>query len=349
MRKRMWLAAVVLLLTMTSVRAEPSLPYAAYTVVSVRNLTTAQQALGKYLYPHIMNSETQIALPEGTRYDDAAEVMNALMQDYPELFHLGSKYTLTYERRNPDIAIHVKPQYRMDAAQTQAVRQQLYTAAQRMIADCATAEALHDALLDVCTYSNDGDMDHTAVGALLLGRGNCEGYAQALTMLYRMAGIPCGIVIGDAVDGAGVTQRHAWNIADLAGYTLIDAAWNDQDGAGVNTHWYYGLSSEQMGRDHTPDRDQDVPGCSDRVNWHRLRGWQVGTLQEAYAAVQSMVRRDGAMNVRFTDGALYARVAGDLYGFLGAYNEAAPQDAFYGGYSGMSNDAQLCLMLWRVE
>lgn len=350
MLKRVWLAAAVLLMLLAAeARAELMLPYGADTVVSVRNLTGTQRALGAYLYPYLMSSGEKIALPEGTRYDDAAAVMNALMQDCPELFHLHSRYSLTYEKSRPEIALAVTPQYRMDAAQTLSVRRELYAAAQELLSRCQTAEELHDALLTSCTYRNMEALDHTAVGALLLGYANCEGYAQALTLLYRMAGIPCGVVIGDAADASGLVQRHAWNIADLGGYTLVDAAWNDQDGAGVNTHWYYGLSDAQMARDHTPDGDQRLPECTGGANWHRLHGWQVSTLQEAYAAVRAMVRQGGVMNVRFTDEMLYARVAGDLYGFLGGYNEAAPEDAFYGGYSGMSNDAQMCLMLWRVE
>lgn len=348
MRKLLALLALMAMLIPAAHAAELSLPYAASTVLSVADLTAAQRDLAHFLYTPVFNGEAKITLPKGARYDDVSAAMEALMQDYPELFHLGRDYTIGYYSNRPEIATWVEPQYRLspqDAADARAV---LYAQAY-LLADAAPdAVALHDRLCSLVTYGGDTELRHTAVGALLQGQATCEGYAQALTLLYRMAGIPCGVVVGEATDSAGVTERHSWNIANLNGPTLIDATWNDQNHLGLNTHWYFGLSAGQMGVDHTPDADQRIPPCSDQANWHRVNGQIITTQAEADAALRRLV--DGeSLNLRITDAALYAALAQDTYGYLGGYNERHPEHAFYGAYSVTASDAQMCVILQRVE
>jgi hypothetical protein len=206
--------------------------------------------------------------------------------------------------------------------------------------------ALHDHVCDIVSYGGDTEMAHTAVGALLDGQATCEGYAQALTLLYRMAGIPCGVVTGTAVDSHGRADRHAWNISDIDGYCLIDATWNDQEHLGLNTHWYYGLSTAQMGKDHFPDRDQSIPACGEQINWHQVRGYVVYTKADADAAIRRLI--DGeVVNLRIPDRQLYHQLAVNTHAYLEDYNNRNPRNGFYGSYSVTKSDAQQCLILYR--
>ena len=272
---RKLLALTLVFLLCSPLACALTLPYGEGTVLSVLGLTQPQQTLVEYLYPRIFAGEAEIDLPKGTRYDDASAAMSSLMQDYPEMFHLGKNYSLRYYQHEPEIAISVTPQYRMGQTEAAALRTQLYTQAYLLVGQAENIDHLHDLLLERVTYGGSTEMRHTAVGALLDGVATCEGYAQALSLLYRMGGIPCGIISGEAVDTQGRTDRHSWNIAGIYGYTLIDATWNDQDTLGLNTHWYYGLSSDQMGADHFPDADQHIPDCGEQYNWHQIRGYVV--------------------------------------------------------------------------
>ena len=342
------LLAIILLLTMLVPCAHAmTLPYAESTVLSVLNLTPAQQELVEYLYTPVFNGQTSIDLPKKTLYNDVSAAMGALMQDYPEMFHLGKNFTIRYYQHEPEYAISVEPQYRMNQTQAAELRAQLYTQAYLLVDQAYTVESLHDLMLQRVSYGGNSEMRHAAVGTLLQGQATCEGYAQALTLLFRMGGIPCGMISGDAVDSNGQTARHSWNIAQLGGgYTLIDATWNDQDHMGINTHWYYGLSTAQMGKDHFPDADQRIPQCGEQINWHSMRGYVISSRNDADAAIARLVNGE-VVNVRIPSWQLYQQLAVNTYDYISDYNARNPRTGFYGSYFVTTSDAQQCLMLYR--
>lgn len=241
--------------------AETELPYDGSTVLSGYALTDTQQALAEALYGPLLRGETRIALPQGTRYDDVTAAMASLTWDYPELFHLDGRYTVSYYRDDPDLATAVRPVYAMDAETAETYRAQMLAIAGELLRQDASPEGLHDALLARVEYADDGSvLSHGAAGALVDGRAVCEGYADALTLLYRMAGIPCGVVEGDVWGGPEAGwQRHAWNIAMPEGtYTLIDPTWNDFPGGARR---YFGLSTAEMAADHVPLAGLTLPEC----------------------------------------------------------------------------------------
>lgn len=346
MRKLLALLTLLVLLVPCAQAAE--LPYGEDTLISVLVLTPAQRSLADYLYTPIFNGETRIDLPQNTLYDDVSAAMGCLMQDYPELFHLGKNFTIGYYQHQPEYATWVEPQYRMSAREAASLRSTLYAQSYLLADSAASVEDLHDQLLNRVTYGGSTEMRHTAVGALLEGRATCEGYAQAMTLIYRMAGIPCGIVTGTAVDSTGHSERHSWNIVYVGGYALIDATWNDQDSLGMNTHWYYGLSTAQMGVDHFPDADQSIPTCGEQINWHRVRNYVVNSRAEADAAIRRLIAGE-TLNLRIPSGQLYAQLALDTYAYLTDYNTQNPRDGFYGSYSITKSDEQQCVVIMRGE
>lgn len=344
---RKLLAALLLLALLVPSASALTLPYAENTVLSVLELTDTQRQLADFLYTPVFNGETSIDLPKNTLYDDVSAAMACLMQDYPEMFHLGKNYTIRYYQHQPQYAISVEPQYRMSQTEAASLRTSLYTQAYLLMDSTASVEDLHDLMCARVVYGGNTDMRHTAVGTLLQGEATCEGYAQALTLLFRMGGIPCGIVSGNAVDDQGRTERHSWNIARIGGgYTLIDATWNDQDRIGLNTHWYYGLSTRQMGADHFPDADQALPVCTDLNNWHSVRGCVLRTQAEADAAIRRLISGE-TINVRIPSWQLYQQLAIDTYAYLEDYNARHPGQGFYGAYRMTRSDVQQCLILYR--
>ena len=349
MRRLAALGAALLLLLLP--RASADSPWAkAGTHLSVLPLTHAQLDLVQALYPALLAGESPIDLPDRTRYDDVTAVIGCLLQDYPELFHVSNHYSISYYQDQPEIATAVKPIYQADAQEAQAMRQTLLEAAQALLARTDDPLALHDALLDGAVYDNGSPWCATAYGALVLGRANCEGYAQALTLLYRLAGIPCGVITGTAVSADGRSEPHAWNIVHLSGPTLIDATWNDQDGMGRNTHWYYGLSTRQMAADHTPDDGQVVPYCGEQDNWHAQQGDVARTAEDVHRALTAFVRTGEPINLRIPDAGLYAALRADLDGFLDEYNRTCPpEDCLWGSYTYAWSDAQQCLLIARPD
>lgn len=346
MRKR--LLCLILASCLLSDASALTLPYPEETLLSVQGLTEAQSALAEALYTPIFNMEERISLPRGTRYADAEAAMTSLTRDYPELFHLGRNYSLSYYAHAPEYATAVIPQYRMSSEEAAKLRGELYVTAYFAVSEHQTPLALHDHVCAAVTYGGDTEMAHTAVGALLEGQATCEGYAQALTLLYRMAGVPCGIVTGEAVDSSGQSARHAWNISDIDGYCLIDATWNDQEHLGLNTHWYYGLSTGYMAADHTPDPELRVPLCAGEANWHDRHGYIVHDASQADRFIRRLVAGE-TVNLRMPERTMYAALTDDFSTWLDHYNERNPDAPFYGSYSMTVSDTQQCIILQRLE
>lgn len=342
------LIVLLLLLLFSSASAQEAVytpPYGEETVLSGLALTPVQQALAEALYGPVFCHQPHIELPEDTRYDDAAAAMRSLTQDYPELFHLGRHCTIGYYLNEPDLAAYVTPQYRLSAGEAAALREDLYRLCARIIADTQDPLALHDRLCAAAAYApGDTELQHTAPGTLLTGAGTCEGYSQALTLLYRMAGIPCGMVTGTALTTAGETLPHAWNIARLNGAcTFIDVTWADQDAAGVITRWYYGLSTAQMAADHTPDAAMCLPDCGEQANWHAQHGFLAHTAADVDAALQRL-HATGSVDLRITDAALYAAISQDFPAWLADFNHRHPT-APITDYTLMRCEPQHCLLI----
>ena len=353
---RRWLAMVAVFFWLPALAlAVPETPYAPETVMRTVDLPEAALAALDVLYPAVRGCEEKIDLPGGTRYDDVTAAMQSLSRDYPELFHLENAWTIVYRQSEPEYATQVIPGYRMSPEAYRASLERLLQTARDMVGRTAgsqadRAEALHDRLCDGASYdgSETGEADNTAVGALLNGVTRCEGYAGGLALLYRLAGIPCGVVIGDAGDAESVS-RHAWNVAVLDGQpTLIDATWNDQEEGG-NTHWYYGLTDWMMAADHTPDPDMALPACTSlAVNWHARRGLLAADGAGIDAALR-WFQQSGEVSIRFADAAVYADFDERINDWFSAYNVAHPDAPFYGYYGVIASEAQLCVRLRAME
>lgn len=108
---------------------------------------------------------------------------------------------------------------------------------------------LHDWLVDNCTY--DYSLQYCgAEGALVRGKGTCESYHRAYTMLLNRVGIANGRIEGNG---------HVWTAVRIDGkWYQVDVTWDD-NGYSHNTYenyLYFGLSDELMKKvhsDHTPN------------------------------------------------------------------------------------------------
>ncbi len=313
MRKRI-IILLTLLLMLTVSHAE-SLPYAEDTVLTSHTASAAEQTLRDYLYPRLLAQEEDIDLPSGTSFDLLSQTLNDLTRSYPELFAVDITYTILYERTAPDIATGVRPQYRCTLSEAQSLRTQLLETAQAWLTVTTDPVGLHDLLISRVSYSDDTAWCATAVGALLDGQANCEGYAQALTLLYRLAGIPCGLIEGQATSSDGVTAAHAWNIAEIGGACLIDACWDDL--GDIAAHWYFALSAEEMAADHQTDDSCTLPDTSAAVGYYVPHGLTANTRNELEPFLARLLGGE-TIEIALSDD-LYAQCTADLNQFLTAY------------------------------
>ena len=102
------------------------------------------------------------------------------------------------------------------------------TAVSSDMSDIEKALALHDWVVRECDYDFENYENNTIpaesysyVGVFANGQAVCQGYAEAMSVLFQKVGIESYVVTSSSMN-------HAWNIALLDGeYYHIDATWDD--------------------------------------------------------------------------------------------------------------------------
>lgn len=122
---------------------------------------------------------------------------------------------------------------------------------------------LHDYLVTHCKYSEDTSQSpesdiYRAYGALVNQDAVCNGYAEALQLLFMCVGIRSEFVIGTA-DGID----HAWNLVELDGkWYHVDATWDDPmpDQGEETIHPYFNVTDGIMAESHSWEKE-DYPAA----------------------------------------------------------------------------------------
>ena len=128
--------------------------------------------------------------------------------------------------------------------------QQTLAAAQSLVAgiagtDLEREKAVHDLLCRTVTYSTHSGEGHfesdCAVGALLGGRADCDGYTDAFYLLGSLAGLEVRYQHGKAVPSKDSgrdnhivlnteSTGHMWNLVRIQGqWAMTDVTWDDQE------------------------------------------------------------------------------------------------------------------------
>ena len=133
--------------------------------------------------------------------------------------------------------------------------------------------ALHDYVVTHCAYGfvdSSKTYAYRAYGVLLQQRGVCNGYAEALALLYSCAGIENRIVTGYAEE-----ELHAWNQIKIGGHWyMVDATWDDPlpDRAEYAGHAYFNVTDDILGATHTWTREDYEPCTVLNDNYYNVKG-----------------------------------------------------------------------------
>ena len=185
-----------------------------------------------------------------------------------------------------------------DSALTDRERE-TWRAAEALAAECAgqspleTARNIHDRLAEMIVYTDDEttDEDDTAIGALLNGEANCDGYADAFYITGTLAGLDVRYQHGDSYD-VGLNSdffnsiTHMWNLIRIDGtWRLVDVTWDDNEDRLVHT--WFNLGYDRASRMHIWSEEMTVAldpatDLSDRP----ADEYQVSNAAEASAAIE---------------------------------------------------------------
>lgn len=169
--------------------------------------------------------------------------------------------------------------------------------------DYSRALWMHDWLINNAEYDSSLSIFYSD-GVLLQGRGVCQSYALAYQMLLREIGIDSIYITGYGVTSSG-NVSHGWNLVKLGGeWYHVDCTWDDPLPNGNEHHDYFGLTDEQMAKDHIWASDWAyMPRCTaTQYNYMRRTGaYLVANQSELEAAVAEMIeKREGYARFIYT-------------------------------------------------
>lgn len=238
----------------------------------------AYRQLAQGLAQHQTQIEVQ-ALAGGA--DAAVRVMDAVLRDNPQLCFCG--ITGAGLLLSPQ-GISFRPKWLYTPEETQRLQIDLKASVESILAlllpcanDYEKEKRLHDYFVRTLLYQDCAQAGsighheaHTIIGPLLRHTGVCEGYAKAVTLLLRRAGVAAICVRGKAALD-GVMEPHSWNCVWLGGEPChLDVTWDNtlaQQGGPVR-YDYLNLADAQISLDHF---DYEAPACTQQHNSYFYR------------------------------------------------------------------------------
>ena len=235
-------------------------------------------------------------------------------------------YDLSTNRSSGAIMIHVKAYYPgtaiLHAIETETEDdlderlQETLESAQELADACLveddpleTARAIHDALCERIVYTDDEetDEDDTAIGALLNGEANCDGYSDAFYLVGTLAGLEIRYQHGDSLVKAwgqislGDTVTHMWNLLLLDdSWRMVDVTWDDGDEEPDYT--WFNLGQDRASRTHLWNEEMTV---------EMLEETDMDTRPENEFSVRSEEELAEAVNLAFARGEHFSLIFDD--------------------------------------
>jgi transglutaminase/protease-like cytokinesis protein 3 len=124
-------------------------------------------------------------------------------------------------------------------------------------------------------------------------------------------GIPATVIAGNA-NG----EAHMWSCVTLNEHNyLIDVTWDDNDKDGTSTYLYFGLTTEELKKSHTPETDFAHPLCTSLAyHYYRHEGLYLEQYNfSALSAIISAQSGNAEATVKFANAAEFEKAITDLF------------------------------------
>ena len=223
-------------------------------------LSGSGKKLYKQVYANMINRKKAFIPRVNMKVNDVNKVIEAVMNDNPELFWVDNQYSYKY---TPDkVCRQVIISYN-GLAKNYQYNKNLFDSRVNSIVNGANRFSsiyekelyVHDELRRIVVYDKNSSYNQTAYSALVNGRTVCAGYAKAFQYIMSRLGIPTYYVTGSSQG-----EEHAWNIIKLDGYYNVDVTWDDTAG---NHYIYFNKTDGEFASSHSrKSLSRYLPSCN---------------------------------------------------------------------------------------
>ena len=183
--------------------------------------------------------------------------------------------------------------------------------------DLEKEKAIHDLICMRVAYETDPAEGHhecdSAVGAILNGKADCDGYSDAFLLLGGLAGLEIRTLEGEAIpddtqiDGNERNMEsggHMWNLVRINGrWTMTDVTWDDQEERLYYTYFNTGAAAERKKRVWVPEVMYITPEerTGNDLRPAGLEYDEAATWDEVYRVLCNEAGRKNRICLRYTD------------------------------------------------
>ena len=182
-------------------------------------------------------------------FDDFAALYNAVIHENPELFHVTTKYNVSYYTETM-LIISLTPTYIDSKSNVEKMRKSFdaavasaVAAVPKNVSEVEKVLAVNDYLVLNTAFAGEKNTTaFTAYHALVGKSAVCQGYALAFSLIMSKLGITACVVTSNSM-------MHMWNMVELGGkWYHVDVTWNDPepDVLGGVLHKYLLLSDAKI-------------------------------------------------------------------------------------------------------
>ena len=223
-------------------------------------LTAAEQQIYKQIYANVSQLCDTFVPVTSITVDEAANAIEAIFNDHPELFWLDTSYAYRYTSGGDCVQIILFFNETYDyinsaKAAFDSSAEAILSVAAGLASDYEKEKYVHDALLEKMDYTSEATMHQSAYSALVGGETVCAGYARAFQYLMTELGIPTYYCSGYS------EGNHAWNIVKLGdGYYNVDLTWDD---ASTSQYDFFNRTDKDLSATHQRVKNSVyLPACT---------------------------------------------------------------------------------------
>lgn len=224
-------------------------------------LSSSEKSVYKQVYANILEFKDAFVPVETIYKDSVLNIVEAVLNDHPELFWIDNSFSYKYTSDN--ICRQIILNFNDLANNYEANKRVFESSANSIISYASTLSTnfekevyVHNALIDRITYDLNSPYNQTAYSALVNGRTVCAGYSKAFQYIMTKLGVPAYYVTGSSKG-----ENHAWNIIRLEdGFYNVDVTWDD---ASSNHYLFFNLTDKEFSSSHTRGvLSSYLPACS---------------------------------------------------------------------------------------